>query len=43
MWQVHVTGVAHTRFKNNIQVIYMHMKLAVNGILKEVLRKGAHN
>jgi hypothetical protein len=29
--------------KSNIQVIYMLTKLAVNGILKEFLRKEARN
>jgi hypothetical protein len=26
--------------KNNIQVVYMHTKVTVNGILKDFLKKG---
>jgi hypothetical protein len=29
--------------KNNIQVVYLHTKLALNGILKEYLRKEDRN
>jgi len=32
---VHVTGAAHILpVKNIVQVVYMHMRLTVNGILK---------
>jgi hypothetical protein len=29
--------------KNNIQVVYMHMRLNVNGVLKYFLREENHN
>jgi len=41
MQLTHVTGVAHTSFlwKHNIQVVNMHTKLTVNGVLKGFLKK----
>jgi hypothetical protein len=37
-----VIGVAGTscRVKNNIQVIALHMRLTMNGVLKDLLKKG---